>query len=129
MSGGSYDYLSAKAGDVVELGVIETIERMRDRLQQLAAERDPDGKIGYAYAAARTQWVLDGFACGSGWARFLGRPWHAVEWLDSRDWGVDQADDAVREWFWSDDDESAGRAAWDATAAAGGVCPPGSAGS
>jgi hypothetical protein len=100
MSGGSYNYLCY--GEIGDHQVAD-LERMRDRLRELAATRDPDGSIGYEYAARRTEFVLHGLRVAWGWADFLHEPWHAVEWLDSSDWGAEQTDEAVRKWFHEDD--------------------------
>lgn len=103
MSGGSYNYLCYG-----EIGrhEVDAIERMRDRLRELATTRDPDGSIGYEYAARRTEFVLHGLRVAWGWADVLYEPWHAVEWRDSSDWGDEQTDEAVRKWFHEYDRES-----------------------
>jgi len=103
MSGGSYDYL-CRVLDVGELASKrEQIERMRDRLRELgdaaAAAGNSELQHAYVYASRRTQFVLDGLKSAEGWARVLDTPWHAVEWLDSSDYGADTAAEEVLEWF------------------------------
>lgn len=101
MSGGSYDYLCNAVDRGLSTNDLETIKRMRDRLLQLAVERDsdPQHQRGYAYAAARTQWVIEALTAASSWADAMSGAWRAVEWLDSNDWGPEQTDNEIEKWF------------------------------
>lgn len=91
MSGGSYNYLylhtqglEAQRGD---------IEAMRDRLQELEAQRVP----GAALAARQTRMVLNHLTLAERSAQALSEVWHAVEWWDSADYGEDQVREVLAE--------------------------------
>lgn len=87
MSGGSYDYLCWAVDYGRGLGAHRgDLRAMIERLEQLATE----GVDGAALAAHRSRVVERHLEVADKRARTLTDVWHAVEWLDSADWGKDQ---------------------------------------
>lgn len=85
MSGGSYDYLCWNTDDLGRRR--GHVHAMGERLEEL----------GYPAAARATRdvlYLLDGAERA---ARALSDVWHAVEWLDSGDYGDDSARKAIAE--------------------------------
>lgn len=76
MSGGSFDYLCYAEGDQLS-GRLADIEMMARRLKEM----------GHAEAARDTQAVWEGLCSAIDGAARLRDVWHAMEWVDSRDWG------------------------------------------
>lgn len=94
MSGGSYNYLyrAAETDDVTQLvQQIGDLQAMKDRLDELAAQEVP----GAAYGAYMTRVALAHLRRSQHTARRLVEIWHAVEWLDSGDWDMAQAREAL----------------------------------
>lgn len=87
MSGGSYNYL-CYAG-------IDSIGERRDDLE---AMRDRLNELGYQRAAQGTQEVLDALDKLSSQLDRMHTAWHAVEWLDSGDYGLDNAQAELDDW-------------------------------
>lgn len=84
MSGGHYNYLCYK--DSNEVGSQrEELEKMAARLKELGAYD----------AAYRTEEISVFFFNLQQKIEKLRDVWHAVEWLDSGDWGYDQAMEVI----------------------------------
>ena len=79
MSGGSHNYMSLRYPECS----IDDLDGMIARLREL----------GYADAADASERVL---VCGPSDA--LRDVWHAVEWFDSCDWGLDSVERAIAAW-------------------------------
>lgn len=79
MSGGSYDYLCYQLDTGGHLNLAD-LEAMRDRLNELAPDSAAARDTAALHAALSTP-LVDG----------LTEVWHDVEWLDSGDYGEDQA--------------------------------------
>lgn len=96
MSGGAYNYLYTAAEPWSgRLGTQRAdLERMRDRLDQLAA----DGVEGAHRAAFRTRVVLAHLERADTVAQSLTQAWHAVEWRDSGDWGREQMTEVLAQY-------------------------------
>lgn len=84
MSGGSYSYICWKGSSDIG-GYRQEVGRMAARL---------DG-LGYHVIAADTRAVLAKLDELDAMLSPMERPWRAIEWWDSHDWGEDQA----REWL------------------------------
>lgn len=84
MSGGSYNYLCWK--DSTEVGSErEALEKMAARLKELGAYD----------AAYQTEEISVFFITLNQKIEKLRDVWHAVEWLDSGDWGEAQAMEVI----------------------------------
>lgn len=91
MSGGSYNYLCIK--DFPE--ICEKQSDINDMVDRLI-------KLGYIDAAKETESVnlmIDAFQVRIE-ARLerLQKVWHAVEWFDSNDWGIEDVKKAIKEY-------------------------------
>ena len=92
MSGGSYGYLHQAPSDAGSLAAqVHDLERMRDRLDELAAQEVP----GAAYGAYMTRVSLAHLRRAVHTARRITEIWHAVEWRDSGDWSEEQMREAL----------------------------------
>lgn len=88
MSGGSYNYLFAGAGNIADLGEnADQLQAMADRLQELM----PD-----SFAACETLEVIAILRAGEAASLKLREVWRAVEWYDSGDWSKDQAMEEIQ---------------------------------
>lgn len=88
MSGGSYDYLYL-AYEVKGLhGRTEDIERMAARLREL----------GSVKAASATLDIIRAKNALDDQAAAMAGVWKAVEWYDSGDWGLEQAQESIAEY-------------------------------
>jgi hypothetical protein len=85
VSGGSYEYLYMAEWTRWE----EQLRKMRDRLYEL----------GYPEASDETARYLSTLEELNGNER-LRAAWHAVEWMDSGDTGIDQTHDAMAKNGW-----------------------------
>lgn len=105
MSGGSYNYLCHRdaTGLLESLGQIEA---MADRLSELgfadAARETHEVRLTVLQSRARLDAMIDR----------LRDVWHAVEWLDSCDWGLDAVLRYVHAYRGSPPCEHAERSEW-----------------
>jgi hypothetical protein len=91
MSGGSYEYLYVKTTEeIMGWGVRENLQRMADRLTEIGDAED---------AAGETEDILAMIAQFerrvSVRLRRLSGVWHAVEWMDSGDSGIEEVRTAL----------------------------------
>lgn len=84
MSGGSYNYLCF--ADSSELGSKqEEIQKMASRLLEL----------GFDDEAKETKRIIDALRAVHKKAESLYHVWHAIEWMDSGDSGLEQVNESV----------------------------------